>query len=72
MWRRWYEIDLDSAPDAFVSWRNPEAALLLPRAARRYVWLQDIIDEPACGLAADQTWALEPQKPCRACSGLFH
>ena len=34
-WRRWYEIDMDMAPDAFVAWRNPEAAALLPRAKRR-------------------------------------
>ena len=36
-WRRWYEIDVEIAPDAFVAWRNPEAAALLPRAKRRCV-----------------------------------
>ena len=34
-WRRWYEMDSRMAPEAFVAWRNPEAAALLPRSKRR-------------------------------------
>ena len=38
-WRRWYEIDAKMAPEAFVAWRNPEAAALLPRARRRCAFI---------------------------------
>ena len=46
VWRPWHALRADDAADVLVAWRNVEAALLLPRAARRYVWLQDIVDAP--------------------------
>ena len=51
VWRPWHSISASeregAGVDVLVSWRNVEGALLLPKASRRYVWLQDIVDEPA-------------------------
>ena len=51
VWKPWHELPLHgsmAAVDVLVSWRNLEGALLLPSAAhiRRYVWLQDIVENP--------------------------
>ena len=49
-WRAWHSISAaegeGEAVEAIISWRNIEGALLLPKARKRYVWLQDIVDEP--------------------------
>ena len=46
VWRPWHALRPDDEPEVLVAWRNLEAGLLLPRAARSYVWLQDIVDAP--------------------------
>ena len=46
VWRPWHALRPDDDPEVLIAWRNLEAGLLLPRAARAYVWLQDIVDAP--------------------------